>query len=264
MAIIYGMPTLVELPDLESCASLAHELGLGFVEVNMSFPQYQLDMPDMGRLTELKEKYDIFFTIHADENTDPCSINPRIAEVYTDTILRTAELAAKEDIPVINMHLLRGVYVTLPERRTYVYAENEERYMADMCRFRDRVQAAVGDSGVKLCVENTDGFDLRFLSRGVDTLLESAAFALTIDIGHDNAIDNRDLPFILARRDRLTHMHMHDSAGQRVHLALGDGNADIGWYCALAESTGCRVVLETKTVAALKQSVEYLRRNGYK
>ena len=46
-------------------------------------------------------------------------------------------------------------------------------------------------------------------------------------------------------------------------LALGDGDMDMAWYRALAERCGCRAVLETKTVAALRKSVEYLRVRGW-
>lgn len=261
--ISFGMPTLIELPDAESSAALCRELGLDFVELNMSFPQYQPETLDEGRLRDIMERYGVYFTLHADESTDPCSVNRRIAGVFSDTMEYAVALAGRLGMPSVNMHLLRGVYVTLPERRTYIYAENEELYLDGLRHFRDRMERAAGESGVRVCIENTDGFDLPFLTHGVDTLLESPAFALTYDIGHDNAIGGADREFILARSDRLVHMHMHDGAGQRVHLALGDGDMDIAWYRALAERCGCRAVLETKTVAALRKSVEYLRVRGW-
>ena len=256
------MPTLIELPDAESCAALARELGLQFVELNMSFPQYQPETLDERKLRDIMDRYGVYFTIHADENTDPCSVNERIADVYADTVEYAVELSKKLGIPTINMHLLRGVYVTLPTRRTFIYAENEDFYLEKLRAFRERMEKAVGDSGVRICVENTDGYDLPFLVHGVDTLLESPVFGLTFDIGHDHAIGEIDKPFILARENRLHHMHMHDGAGTKVHLALGDGELDIAWYKALAEKHDCRIVLETKTVAALKKSVQYLRERG--
>lgn len=33
-----GMPTLIELPDIDASANLCHELGLQFVELNMNLP----------------------------------------------------------------------------------------------------------------------------------------------------------------------------------------------------------------------------------
>lgn len=260
--ISFGMPTLVELPDVESCAALCRELGLSFVEINMSFPQYQPEMLDERKLRDIMERYGVYFTVHADESTDPCNVNERIAEVYTETMEYTVALAKKLGIPTVNLHLLRGVFVTLPSRRTFIYAENEEFYLNKLHVFRDRMEKAIGDSGVKLCIENTDGFDLPFLAHGVDMLLESPVFGLTYDIGHDHAIGGADREFILDRSERLCHMHMHDGAGQKVHLALGDGEMDIARYRRLAEDCDCRVVLETKTVDALRKSVRYLRDRG--
>jgi len=141
-----------------------------------------------------------------------------------------------------------------------VYAENEDFYREKMRAFRDRVTAAVGDSGIKIAVENTDGYDLPFLQHALELLLESPVFGQTFDIGHDHAIKNIDKPIILKNEHRLCHMHMHDARGSNVHLALGDGEMDLNYYLALAEKHDCRVVLETKTVEALRKSVDYLNK----
>lgn len=255
----FGMPTLIELGTTAEAAQLCAELGLKFIELNMSFPQYQPESMDVEELLKLKERYNIYYTVHIDESLDPCSVNPRIAEVYTDTMLQAIELAKKLGIPVLNMHLLRGIYVTLPHKRTYVYAENEDFYLGKIRAFRDKVTEAVGESGIKVCIENTDGFELPFLGHAVDTLLESPVFSLTMDIGHDHAIKNIDKPFILSREDRLAHMHMHDALGSNVHLTLGDGEMDLQYYYELAKKHGCRIVLETKTVEALKNSVKWIK-----
>lgn len=253
----FGLPTLIELPDLRSHAALAAELGLQFVELNMSFPQYQREELSPALLNGLREEYGVYFTVHLDESLDVTSPNRAIARVYREDVLSLLELAGKAAIPSLNMHLLRGVYVTLPERRTYVYAENEERYLSDLRTFREEVTAAA-PKGTFINVENTDGY-LPFHLRGLDTLLESPAFGLTYDIGHDHAIRGADRPVIEKRAERLHHMHMHDAVGTRVHLALGDGEMNIPAYLALAGERGCRVVLETKTAEALRSSVTYLK-----
>jgi len=256
----FGMPTLIELDSLEKCAALAHELGLKFVEINLSFPQYQLELLDVEELIRIKEKYGIYYTIHADESFDPCSVNDRIAKVYVQDMLNTIELERLLDIPSVNMHLLRGIVVTLPDRKAYIYGENEALYLEKLRGFRDRMTDAVGDDDIRINIENTDGYDFPFLVHGLDTLLESPAFGMTYDIGHNNAIGMRDDAVILPRENRLRHMHMHDGLGERVHLALGDGKMDIPHFLSLAEKHSCRIVLETKTVEALKKSVKYLKK----
>ena len=261
--ITFGCPTLIELPDIEKTAELCRELGLKFVELNMSFPQYQPDALDVERLIRAAEEYGIFYTVHMDEELNPCCTNSQVAGAYVRSALESVRLAKELKIPTLNLHLLRGVYVTLPERVTYIYAENEALYLARLREFRDAVTEAVGGSGIKIAIENTDGYDLPFLVHGLDLLLESTAFALTFDIGHDHAIGGGDKRIIMERAERLVHMHMHDGAGRRVHLALGDGEMALEEYLALAQSHSCRVVLETKTVDALKKSAAWLRERGY-
>ena len=250
----FGMPTLIELMDVEKCAALCRRLSLKFMELNMSFPQYQPETLDVAELKRIKEQYGIYYTIHIDESLDPCNVNPAVAAAYTETMLKTVELAKKLEIPTLNMHLLRGIYVTLPDRRTYVYAENMDFYLEKMRTFRDAVTAAVGDSGIRVCIENTDGYDLPFLRSALELLLESPVFALTLDVGHDHAVNNIDLPVILEHRDRLCHMHLHDALGKNVHLKLGDGELDKDRFLSLAQECSCRVVIETKTLEALEHS----------
>lgn len=39
----YGMPTLIENKTLSDNILLCRELGLNFIELNMNFPEYQID-----------------------------------------------------------------------------------------------------------------------------------------------------------------------------------------------------------------------------
>ena len=52
----FGMPTLIEIKTLESCAALCRELGLGFVEFNVDLPDCQIDRLDPVRLSEMAKK----------------------------------------------------------------------------------------------------------------------------------------------------------------------------------------------------------------
>ena len=61
--------------------------------------------------------------------------------------------------------------------------------------------------------------------------------------------------------DRLKHFHIHEAAGRSNHRALGTGEVDLSQKLASAYELGCRCVLETKTVASLSNSVEWLKNN---
>lgn len=256
----WGIPTLLETPGPEEAAMLAHELGFQFVELNMNLPEYQ--RWDIPRLQKIAQENGIYYTIHLDENLDVCDFNPRVAQAYLDTLLDTLEAAKALNVPVLNMHMQRGVHFTLPGEKVYLYASHLEYYQAQWARAVSCCEEAAAGSDLKICVENTDGFTLDFLRKGLDQLLGSSLFGLTYDIGHDHGVGQVDKPFMLAHQDRLRHFHIHDALGKKNHLALGTGELDIPWYIGLAQRNHCRAVLEVKAVQELRQSVEWLKGHG--
>ena len=255
-----GMPTLIETRTLSECAALCRNMGLDFIELNMNLPQYQLNVLDVPFLKETAERYGIFYTIHLDEDLNVSDFNPYIADGYRRTVSETIQLAKQMHIPVLNMHLPRGVYFTLPGKKVFLFSEYKEQYLKSILDFRMMCEEAVGSAPVKICMENCDGF-LPFQLEALGILLKSDVFGLTFDIGHNHSCGNLDEPFILQNKTRLHHMHLHDAMGSKNHLALGTGQLNIQQYLVLAEEQHCRVVLETKTIDGLKQSVDWLKIN---
>ena len=258
----FGMPTLLENETLDESAALCRELGLSFVEINMNLPQYQIQIMDAGRMRQIMARYGVGLTIHLDENMNIADFNPYVADSYIRTTVETIELAKKLEMPVLNMHMPLGVYFTLPEGKVYLLERYADQYRARAEQFRDACTAAIGDSGVKICVENWSGYTPWQLS-ALDCLLESPAFGLTFDVGHNLCKQGADEPLILARREKLRHMHLHDvKDGARDHQALGTGVLDIEKYLNLAQSCEASVVVETKTIAGLRESVRWLNKYG--
>ncbi|MDY5559147.1 MAG: sugar phosphate isomerase/epimerase, partial [Candidatus Heritagella sp.] len=118
----WGMPTLIETDTLEECAALCRELGLNFIELNMNLPQYQAGAVDAARCRAIAEKTGLFYTIHLDENLNVSDFNPHVAQAYRRTVEETVALAKALGAPLLNMHLSRGVYFTLPDRRVYLFS----------------------------------------------------------------------------------------------------------------------------------------------
>lgn len=254
----YGMPTLIETSTLEECAKLCAELELDFIELNMNMPQYQLDKIDVDYFKSIANKYGIYYTIHLDENLNVSDFNPYVAEAYTKTVADTIKIAKQLSIKVINMHMVRGVYFTLPDRKVYLFSEYKEQYLKSIVAFRNMCENAIGDADIKICIENRDGYE-EFQKEAIEILLESNVFALTFDVGHNHGIGGTDEEFIMKHKDRLHHIHLHDAKSRKNHLALGTGEMDIEKYINLAKEHNCRAVLETKTIDGLKQSVEWLK-----
>ncbi len=256
----FGMPTLIELPEFEDCAKLCREFDFNFVELNMCLPQYQPGIIDECGFRRAMEKYGIYITVHLDDANTPCDFNPRIAEAYTATTLDAIDTAKRLAIPTLTMHLSAGPYFTLPERKVYLFEQYRELYYKKLTEFRDRCTRAIGDFDTKICVENTSAYNSPMGEESLGLLLESPAFALTFDTGHDACRDFTHRKIVEKQIDRLTHMHLHDakSAEKRDHLPLGEGELDLDEYLALAEAHNCRVVVEVKTIAGLKKSREWL------
>ncbi len=257
----FGMPTLIEKANLEDCACLCKELGLQFIELNMNLPQYQINKIDTEKFLQISEKYGIYCTIHLDENLNTSDFNRYISESYTKTVLETIEIAKILRVPVLNMHLSKGVYFTLPDKKVYLFSEYKDIYLESIKHFINLCESAIKDSPIKICLENTDGFK-DFHLEALTLFMKSPVFALTFDIGHDYCIGGRDEIVILNYGRKLCHMHMHDAnSNGKNHLALGTGEIDLPKYLNLAEKNNCRIVLETKTVDGLKKSAEWIERN---
>ncbi len=273
--IQFGMPTLIENRTLEDNIRLCHRLGLKFIELNMNFPEYQVDgLEQTDRLLRAAEEAGIYYTIHLDENLNIADFNPLVAEAYIETVRRMI-VTAQKLLPlaerfgagsrplILNMHMNHGIHITLPDRKVQMYERDFETYMRSFATFRALCEEWIGDSRILIAVENTDGF-LDYEKKAIEYLLESPLFGLTWDIGHSKAVGEKDVPFLLKHRDRLVHFHIHDGTQDppRNHLALGDGAIDLTERLKLAKSCRARCVLETKTAAALEKSVKWLRERG--
>lgn len=259
--MIFGMPALIELPNLEETLQLGSELGLDFVELNMNFPQYQIEqLENVDYLLRLKETYGLFYTIHLDENLNISDFNKAVANAYLETVRRTIIVAKAIGAPVVNMHMNHGIHITLPDRKIQLFEQYKEEYMNSMKQFRKMCEEAIGSADIKVCIENTDGYG-SYEIEAIEYLLESSVFALTWDIGHSNACDNVDEDFLMKHEDRLSHFHIHDGCKKQVHMTLGAGEIDLSGRFAIAEKHHCRCVIETKTVESLKKSVEWVEEN---
>jgi sugar phosphate isomerase/epimerase len=258
----YGMPTLIEIDSLEDTIKLCKELDLSFLELNMNLPQYQIEqLENIEYLKELKEKYQIGFTIHLDENLNVCDFNKAVANAYSETVYRAIQVAKQLNVPILNMHMNHGVHFTLPDRKVQLFKQYFNDYMKSFEEFRAGCEKAIGDSDIKICIENTDGYKEYEVS-AVEYLLKSHVFGLTWDIGHSNAVNNVDEKLIMDNKNKLYHFHIHDSLGKKDHMTLGTGEINLNQRFQVAKECNCGLVVETKTVAALKESVSWLDRNG--
>lgn len=259
----FGMPTLIENKNLEETVSLCRELGLQFIELNMNFPLYQVSqLEDTAYFLRLARENGIYFTIHLSEDLNVCDFNSEVAAAYRRTVVRVLEVANKIQAPLLNMHMNHGIFVTLPDTKVWVFEQYKEQYLSAVHEFCTLVKETAGGAGIQICIENTDGYQ-NFEKEAIELYLQSAEFALTWDIGHSHVCDNIDEPFLMAHKERLRHFHIHDAYGHKNHQTLGTGEIDLRQRIGIAQACGCRCVVETKTIEALRKSVAWLKEAGY-
>ena len=269
----FGMPTLIENKRLEENLALCLELGLNFIELNMNFPEYQIDsLENTEHFIRAADWAELYYTIHLDEALNIADFNPLVRQAYLETTRRTIEVAKKllflrdkygdkSQALTINMHMHHGIFVTLPDRKVQLYDRDFEIYMKYFSDFKNLCEKWIDGADIKIALENTDGFR-DYEKKAIEMLLESPAFVLTWDIGHSKACGENDVPFILSHKDKLKHFHIHDGRENppKNHLALGDGEIDLKARLRTAAECGARCVLETKTIEALKKSTGWLQK----
>ena len=149
----FGMPTLVECNDIFECCAVAEKYGLDFIEINMSFPQYQPAALGTDTLLKITAEKGITFTIHADEMLNPFDFNDSVSECYFGVMRDTIRFAKAVGIPIINMHLLKGVYVTLPGKVILINDVYSEKYREKVGQFIEMCENEIGDAPLKIAIE---------------------------------------------------------------------------------------------------------------
>lgn len=270
----YGMPTLIENKTLDENIALCSKLGLSFIELNMNFPEYQIDqIENVEFFLKKAEKAGIYYTIHLDENLNVADFNPLVRNAYLETVRRTIEVAKnfvklkdkygnREQPLIINMHMHHGIYITLPDKKVQMYERNLETYITAFQQFVNLCEQWIGQSDIKIAIENTDGFR-EYEKLAIEYMLATDCFVLTWDIGHSKATKEEDVPFLLQHKNQLKHFHIHDGLENppKNHLALGDGEINLIERLKLARECNARTVVETKTIDALEKSVQWLKKH---
>lgn len=257
MQMIFGMPYLLEMSSIRECVMLCREMGLSFVELNANFPQCQLSRMNPDELHSLKRETGVDFTLHIEEECDPFAFNQSVRTAWLDTVEKSLRFALELHMPIVNMHMPHGVYITLPDRKTFLYKQYAEEFHAALKVFRDLCKQILTGTDTRIVIENTDGW-MPHEREAIEYLLDSDVFGLTLDIGHSHGVENADEAFFRKHDERLLHMHGHDAIGRRNHLALGTGEIDLRERFAWAKRRNARIVLETKTIAALRESTQIL------
>jgi|WetSurMetagenome_2_1015567.scaffolds.fasta_scaffold12369_4 sugar phosphate isomerase/epimerase len=260
---VLGMPTMAELPDLESNVELARGLGLGLVELNMNLPQYCPQGLPAERLRQAADVSGLTFTLHLPEEIDLASFQPAIRQGNLACCIEAIRWCGQARIALANLHLAAGVYFTLPDRRMWLYEEHLPTFIENLRVSFAALMAAAQENGVTVCLENAGRFQMKHVQQAVGHLLGvHPDLRLTWDVGHDAAAGWLERPVFEKHRGRIGHLHLHDCDGRESHRVLFTGNVDVAATLDLARALDTAVVIEVKTPASLTESVRRLDERG--
>ncbi|ERI89643.1 AP endonuclease, family 2 [Clostridiales bacterium oral taxon 876 str. F0540] len=257
-----GMPSLIELNSIEENIILCKDLGLSFIELNMNLPYCMPHNNNVKRLKELKEKYNIEFTMHFPEEIDFAAFYPTVRRANIEMFSEIAGFAAELDVDKINIHINSGIYFSLPDRKAWIYEANKGEFISNLMHSMRKILDTAKKYDINVCVENT--VFPEFIQEAFQELIKLENTYFTWDVGHDASDGFRAREFFQNHTSKISHMHLHDYNGSKNHLALYSGKLDVDEKLAFAKQKGLSVVIEVKTEEALRESVYLLRKKGEK
>lgn len=259
MGFELGMPWLIEIEDMTQTIKICQKLNLSFIELNMNLPGNLPENLDARLLKILQRDTGIGFTIHMPDDLDLANFDSSIREGNVNSCKKTIEWAGVSGVELINMHINKGTYYTLPDKKVFVYERYEEEFLQNIITSYRQLTALAERYNVKLCIENADSFYLPYINKAISKLSQMKQIEFTYDIGHDAKCGYREKDIILSHVDKVTHMHLHDYDGTSDHLKLFSGNIDIKDMFNFARKKGISVVIEVKTLSALVDSVNCIQ-----
>jgi sugar phosphate isomerase/epimerase len=253
-----GMPALIELSSMEENALLCQDLGLDFVELNMNMPYCFPQNLSAGQVRRLSAELGIDFTMHMPDDFDLGSLHPPVRQGTLDRSMDALDWAIDAELLLLNFHINPGIYFTLPNYRVWIFDKFYDQFRDNLVGAFSALLDKANAHGVRLSVENVCNFDLPFIERVLDDLVRLPGFHLTWDVGHDAKTAYKERAVLMKHEGCLAHMHLHDYDGKSDHQVLFTGEIDIIGMVLFAQAHHMSVVVETKTIDSLVQSVHRL------
>jgi len=239
------MPALIEYSSLEENVALCLDLGFDFIELNMNMPYSFPENLPAKKVREVAETHGIEFTMHAHDEVDLASFHDPVRKGHVQRCAQALDWCAESGAKLLNVHINRGVYFTLPDHQAWIYDQYRDRFKETLVESMAYLIDRGRSNGVMVCTENSSNFQLPFVSDALDELSKLDGFKITWDTGHDAKVKYAERPVLMRHRDRIAHMHLHDYDGKSDHQVLMTGEIDIAGMLNFAKERNSRVLIET-------------------
>lgn len=256
-----GMPSLIEFNNLEQNINLCKQLDFDFIELNMNFPYNMINVLKYDKLKVIAKENNIEFTMHMPDNADIGSLYDDIRDGYVNLFLKTLKWCKQSNVRLINMHIPSGAYMTLPDRKIYIYDKYADLYINNFLESLSIISDVAVNCDTLVCIENSSNFDLKYVKEIIYHALKLDNIRLTWDTGHDYINKFEDQKLLLLHKEKICHMHLHDANKTSDHRVLYDGDLDIEELFKFAQINDISTLIEVKTAQALKQSAEAVKQH---
>ena len=193
------------------------------------------------------------------DDADIGSFYKDVRDAYIKLFLHTIKWAKNANIKLINMHIPKGSFMTLPDKKVYINEKYAELYIDNFITSLSVIAKSAHENNIIICIENSSNFHLTYVENLLGKALELDNIYLTWDVGHDYVSNFTDREVLLKYEDKISHMHLHDANKHGDHKALLDGDLEIMKLLDFATKKNLTVLIEVKSKEALIISKQILK-----
>lgn len=258
-----GMPALVEYNTLNELVDLCLKLKLDFIELNMNLPYNFIENVEPHILRKIIKDTNIEFTMHMPDDADLGTFYESVRKGYVELFSDTIDWAKQAGVNLLNMHVIEGTKMTLPDKKVYIYERYSDEFQNNFVKSIDILSKKAEKSNIVLAIENSSNFGKTHIQKTLDKAILFPGVKLTWDTGHDAMSKFTDKQYLMLNEDKIVHMHLHDASNNKDHQVLFEGDLNIQELLSFAERKNIRVLVEVKTEEALTKSINALRVNNF-
>ena len=259
--MMLGMPALVEYTSLNQLLELCMKLKLSFIELNMNLPYNFIQKLPPNELKKITRDTNIKFTMHMPDEADIGSLYESVRAGYEQLFSDTIEWAKEAGVQLLNMHIIEGSKMTLPDKKIYIYDKYSEEFTNNFIKSIKTLSNKAQKNNIILAIENSSNFGNKYIQDALDIALTYPKIKLTWDTGHDAVSNFKDQIYLMENREHIAHMHLHDAKGSHDHQVLFEGELNIKELLNFAQSMNIKTLIEVKTEEALIKSIDNLNNN---
>ncbi|HCS10027.1 MAG TPA: hypothetical protein DIV40_01095 [Clostridiales bacterium] len=256
--MMLGMPALVEYSTLNQLIELCMKLKLSFIELNMNLPYNFIQNLSPNELKKITKEANIKFTMHMPDEADIGSFYESVRAGYVQLFSDTIDWAKEAGVKLLNLHIMEGAKMTLPDRKVYIYDKYSKEFTENFIKSIKTLSSKAQKNNIVLSIENSSNFGKRYIQDVLDEALTYPKIKLTWDTGHDAVSNFKDRKYLLDNREHIAHMHLHDAKGSHDHQVLFEGELNIKKLLNFAQTMNIMALIEVKTEEALIKSIDNL------